>query len=195
MTIHVGTWTDVADGLDAEATMAAARERLLTIEWLANIGQPSDRDHEVDRVDTIDDALAMFGAYLQRERRLAGVGANGTLARPADALLAFADQHPDLYAAPNAAAHAALDAMGNYHGTAGAAIAARMGPDVETIEADIAAGDYVTDYVRFLFLEIAFGDRLATRSTYFRDQLAWWVAGFFPCGWSGSWPEGRLRIF
>jgi len=32
-------------------------------------------------------------------------------------------------------------------------------------------------------------------STYFREQLQWFSAGHFPCGWEGSWPSGRMRVF
>lgn len=32
-------------------------------------------------------------------------------------------------------------------------------------------------------------------STHFRELLSWFEAGFFPCGWEGQWPDGRLRVF
>ena len=31
--------------------------------------------------------------------------------------------------------------------------------------------------------------------TYFREQLAWFNTGHFPCGWEGDWPSGRIRVF
>lgn len=31
--------------------------------------------------------------------------------------------------------------------------------------------------------------------TYFREQLTWFHAGHFPCGWDGDWPNGRMRVF
>jgi hypothetical protein len=31
--------------------------------------------------------------------------------------------------------------------------------------------------------------------TYFREQLAWFHAGYFPCGWEGHWPDGRMHVF
>ena len=31
--------------------------------------------------------------------------------------------------------------------------------------------------------------------TYFREQLSWFHAGHFPCGWEGDWPNGRMRVF
>jgi hypothetical protein len=31
--------------------------------------------------------------------------------------------------------------------------------------------------------------------TYFREQLQWFYAGHFPCGWDGEWPSGRMRVF
>lgn len=30
---------------------------------------------------------------------------------------------------------------------------------------------------------------------YFREQLPWFHAGHFPCGWDGDWPNGRMRVF
>jgi hypothetical protein len=31
--------------------------------------------------------------------------------------------------------------------------------------------------------------------TYFREQLPWFHAGRFPCGWDGDWPSGRMRVY
>lgn len=31
--------------------------------------------------------------------------------------------------------------------------------------------------------------------TYFREQLPWFHAGHFPCGWDGDWPNGRMRVY
>ena len=31
--------------------------------------------------------------------------------------------------------------------------------------------------------------------TYFREQLPWFHAGHFPCGWDGDWPSGRMRVY
>jgi len=60
---------------------------------------------------------------------------------------------------------------------------------------EIGLGDYVTEFVRFLYLEVYVGDTLPKPCTYFRDQLPWFVAGFLPCGWSGEWPDGQMRVF
>ena len=29
----------------------------------------------------------------------------------------------------------------------------------------------------------------------FREQLAWFQVGRFPCGWDGDWPNGRMRVY
>jgi len=54
-------------------------------------------------------------------------------------------------------------------------------------------GDYMIDFAWWLAAEIIFDDRAG--STYFRELLAWFHAGRFPCGWEGDWPIGKLRVF
>jgi hypothetical protein len=31
--------------------------------------------------------------------------------------------------------------------------------------------------------------------TYFREQLTWFQAGHFPCGWQGDWPTAKMRVY
>lgn len=53
--------------------------------------------------------------------------------------------------------------------------------------------EHVWEYVSMLFAEIiAEPDE---KSTYFREQLTWFHAGHFPCGWDGNWPTGRMRVY
>jgi hypothetical protein len=37
-------------------------------------------------------------------------------------------------------------------------------------------------------------DDLAPRVTFFRDLMPWFEQGYWPCGWSGRYPEGRLIL-
>ena len=42
-------------------------------------------------------------------------------------------------------------------------------------------------------MEIEYADLIPPR--YFKDRLDWYLAGHFPCGWEGDFPEGRLIVF
>ena len=42
-------------------------------------------------------------------------------------------------------------------------------------------------------LELEYADLIPPR--YFKDRLDWYLAGHFPCGWDGEFPEGRLIVF
>ncbi len=54
-------------------------------------------------------------------------------------------------------------------------------------------GEYLYEFMSWLLAEIIAGDE--ARSTYFREQLEWFHAGHFPCGWEGNWPGGKMRVF
>lgn len=62
-----------------------------------------------------------------------------------------------------------------------------------TIFQQALLGDYLHDFAWYLAAEIMEPER--TRSTYFREMLAWLAAGRFPCGWEGEWPVGKRRVF
>jgi len=49
------------------------------------------------------------------------------------------------------------------------------------------------EFVSMLLAEIIASPE--AQCTYFREQLPWFHAGHFPCGWDGDWPDGRLRVF
>ena len=53
--------------------------------------------------------------------------------------------------------------------------------------------EHLYEYVSMLFVEIIAAPE--AECTYFREQLTWFYAGHFPCGWVGDWPRGRLRVF
>ncbi len=196
MRLHVPTWAELVDQPTGADAAAAVLPHLLRVPWLRNVGRASSRDGSVVRVADWADAFRMFDeAVVDRDNRTRGTSSTGTLNAALWPLLALADSFPMLYEAPSTAAHQALDAMRGYVSAIGAAVAERMPPGVESVDHELALSDYVTDYVRFLHLEIFLGERLEQPSTYFRDQLGWWVAGFLPCGWDGSWPGGKICVY
>ena len=52
---------------------------------------------------------------------------------------------------------------------------------------------YMDKYFEHLLIEIITADE--HDCTFYRQQLTWWEAGHFVCGWVGEWPEGVLRVF
>ncbi|MEI7685339.1 MAG: hypothetical protein WCL32_09950 [Planctomycetota bacterium] len=42
-------------------------------------------------------------------------------------------------------------------------------------------------------MELEYADLLAPK--YFAERAKWYLAGHFPCGWDGQFPEGRLLVF
>lgn len=52
---------------------------------------------------------------------------------------------------------------------------------------------YVEEFVGFLLAEVI--GVPAETSTYFRQLLAWFADGHYPCGWDGAWPEGKPRVY
>lgn len=173
-------WIEIVNGASGGAAAHAATSALVEADgrWLTSVGQPTARDAGVVRVTAWADAVSVFHGE-------ASVNPNGTLDAPMELIITAADEHPDRYDVANAAAHAALDAL-NFSSSI---------PEELGMDDNVALGDYFTEFVRFLFLEIYLGDRMTQPCTYFRDQLGWFVAGFFPCGWEGEWPHGRMRVF
>lgn len=53
--------------------------------------------------------------------------------------------------------------------------------------------EYVYEFVSFLLAEIVGAE--SANSTYFREMMVWFHAGYFPCGWDSGWPEGRMQVF
>jgi hypothetical protein len=171
------TWRDIANGSGGDRAADLASKALREGRWLTSVGEPSSLDHLVERVARWSDAVG---------RPDPDVYTDGTLDAASLPLLAFVDDHPELYSTPNTRAHATLDAVDFTSAI----------PAASNIDDNVFLGDYFTSYVRFLFLEIYVGD-VATPApcTYFRDQLGWFVDGFLPCGWAGEWPHGRMRVF
>ena len=53
--------------------------------------------------------------------------------------------------------------------------------------------EHLYEFVSMLLAEIIASPE--AECTYFREQLTWFHAGHFPCGWDGDWTNGRMRIF
>jgi hypothetical protein len=53
--------------------------------------------------------------------------------------------------------------------------------------------EHLYTFISLLFAEIVGGSRV--RSTYLREQLQWYCAGHFPCGWEGQWPRGKMKVY
>lgn len=52
---------------------------------------------------------------------------------------------------------------------------------------------YLDKYLEHVIIEIVTADE--HDCTFYREQLTWWDAGHFVCGWVGDWPEGKHRVF
>lgn len=53
--------------------------------------------------------------------------------------------------------------------------------------------EHLYEFVSMLLVEIIASPE--AECSYFREQLSWFHAGRFPCGWEGDWPSGRMRVF
>jgi hypothetical protein len=172
--IPVMTWQEIVRDRPSDLAFELALERLVAARWFSQVSEPSDRDAKVERVSAWPEALGMF---------LATDG--GLLAAPAAHLVRLLERHPRLQEASADAASDALDLV-------------RVAPHIPLdfpLTISVALDDYVTEFIRLLVIEIYVGDLGRRRCTYFRDQLPWFAAGFLPCGWSGEWLVGRMRVF
>lgn len=66
-------------------------------------------------------------------------------------------------------------------------------PDSLTQEHQDLLFENLYEYVSMLLAEIIASPDAAY--TYFREQLPWFHAGHFPCGWDGDWPSGSMRVY
>ncbi|MBK7823506.1 MAG: hypothetical protein IPJ61_21200 [Tessaracoccus sp.] len=53
--------------------------------------------------------------------------------------------------------------------------------------------DYPVDVIEHASKEILVSDLVDC--TYFREHFQWFAYGYFPCGWEGDWPDGKLRVY
>ena len=66
-------------------------------------------------------------------------------------------------------------------------------PDTLSQEHQDLMFENLYEFVSMLLAEIIASPE--ANCTYFREQLSWFHAGHFPCGWEGDWPNGRMRVF
>jgi len=157
--------------------MGSAIVALQDAPWFERVGQPIQEPAGVVRVASWDDALSIF-----RDESGARYWALGHLVAPTKAVLAAVDSVPQRKALMSRAYNLARETV-NVH---------RLVPTVVP-EFSVELGDHVHEFYAYLIMEIAVQD--LTPCTFFREQLAWYFAGHFPCGWEGVWPEGRHRVF
>lgn len=199
--LMVQTWNEITDGHNGDEAANLALMRLHDAPWLANIGRPSSRDNDAMRVDGWPQALRMFTEGIADVHATGdGTSTTGTLNAPIWLLLRRLDLDNKLNRRTADAANHALERLmlTGYRGTISRAVRAASAAGALTadpFETKIAVGDYAHEFIRLLFIEIYAGDVAEPRCSYFRDQLGWFLAGFFPCGWEGEWPHGRMRVF
>jgi hypothetical protein len=143
--------------------------------WYANVGTPSPFDDRVVRVRSWDEALTILDdppGYFR-----------GVLDRPSE-LVSNARKAKPTY---QEWWRAARDLF-------------RRAVDVEdppsegwSLERQAEASDHLTVTFECLLDEIIVADDV--QCTYLREQLQWFAAGHFPCGWEGDWPIGKMRVF
>lgn len=146
--------------------------------WFAHVGEASSADDTVVRVHSWDEACRMFSSG-------SAMAPSGTLRAPRGQLVHVLDGMPDAARETARIADEVLDSTRFSH---------RI-PESLDLDASIAVGDYVTEFIRLLCIEWHVGNHVPGGCYYFRRQVPWFAAGFLPCGWDGVWPHGRLRVF
>ncbi|HET9625992.1 MAG TPA: hypothetical protein VFP84_31745 [Kofleriaceae bacterium] len=144
------------------------------LRWCDRAGTPL-HDARVCVVTSWDDALAIF-------EHDAVYGSNGLLAAacdPIDRALSQSDERQAWWhrARAEARPHEQRSSLSGI---------------VPLRERELLA-EHLYEFVSMLLAEIVTAPEVG--STYFRDQLAWFRAGRFPCGWDGAWPAGRMRVY
>jgi len=158
--------------------MGSAIVALQDAPWFERVGLPIQEPDGIVRASSWDEALSILrvvegGPYT----------AFGHLRAATNAVLAAADRAPERREWISRAYKLARETV-NAHTFVPGAVPAGLSSDL---------GDHVHKYQQYLLTEIAVQD--LTPCTFFREQLAWYVAGHFPCGWVGEWPEGCHRVF
>ena len=146
------------------------------IPWFQRAGEAITNERVVV-VGSWRDALAIV------EGGREGYSERGILLAPKHAVIEALDRQPALR---ERADHAAADALRRM--TASLHVPASVPAFTR-----LALADHVASYCRLLVTELVVQE--VTTCTYFRDQLVWWRAGHFPCGWDGNWPAGAMRVY
>lgn len=149
-------------------------ETLDTISWFSQVGaERADRSEE--RVNTWSDAVDPIfhkaGDTYDRDGHLKGPAAIIAEARDTKGLKK-----------PLAAAISAVAEYADYVNY--------IPSYFEKAEVDFMKR-YMGKYLESVLVEII----ADLDCTFYRQQLVWFEAGHFPCGWVGEWPDGVLRVF
>ncbi len=142
--------------------------------WLERVGQPLD----VDRVVVVrswDAALTIFDEDPRHN-------INGLLQAPCDrvdGVLSRLSERRTWWQ------HARNDVK-RYIALSGI-------PDFLPQERQHLLFEHLYEFVSMLLVEIIASPEAGC--TYFREQLPWFHAGHFPCGWDGEWPDGHMRVY
>jgi hypothetical protein len=153
--------------------------------WYANVGTPSPLDGQVIRVRSWQEAWAILSDSDRYSSR-------GILLSPAELVRAARRTSPAQQAWWEEARQLLVQEVDiDYPPASPEPIPGRPTADLELREA--LAMDYIGDTLEHVLEEIIVSDRVAC--TCFREQLQWLAAGYFPCGWDGRWPNGRMRVF
>ena len=162
--------------------VASALMALGDTRWLERVGEPwvepapESQSAMVSVVKSWDDALTIFDEFPK-------YNINGVLQAPCDRVDPIFEGLPDRQAWWEKAREDAKQYTALYSWI----------PDSLTQEQQDLLFENLWEYVSMLLAEIIASPE--AECTYFREQLPWFHAGHFPCGWEGDWPNGQMRIF
>lgn len=177
-------FTNVKDEYGPHSQVVASALMVLDkTEWLEHVGEPwlerTDElapDGGIAVVRSWEEALTIFGAYDR-------YNANGILEKPCERVDPIFERFPERDAWWQKAREDAKRYTALYGWI----------PDSLSQERQDLLFENLYEYVSMLLAEIIASPEAECR--YFRDQLPWFNAGHFPCGWDGDWPNGRMRVY
>jgi hypothetical protein len=163
--------------------VASAFAVLDKIEWLEHVGEPwlervddTATETSIVIVRSWDEALTIFG----RDSRY---NANGVLEAPCKCVDGVFERFPEREAWWQKAREDVKQYTALYSWI----------PDSLRQDQQDLLFENLYEFVSMLLAEIIASPD--ADCTYFREQLAWFNTGHFPCGWEGEWPSGRTRVF
>jgi hypothetical protein len=156
----------------------SAFEVLGEVEFFGRVGEPLPTTEECLRVSSWRDTLTVLNDDGTR------YSPNGHLWGPLRRIETLIEK-PEAYALWQRAVHKLREYFPEDR-------TKNLPADLDEIDRDHVSL-HLWEYGISLVAEILFAEEL--EMTYFREQLAWYYAGRFPCGWEGDWPLGKLRVF
>ena len=167
-------FSDVGDEYGPHSHEAVCAFMILEdIEWLQRVGEPVT-NNGIAIVRSWDEALTIFA-----EDRY---NCNGVLQAPCDRVDPIFEQIPERETWWQ---KARVD-VSEYTALCG-------WPNIISQQHQELMYENLYEFVSMLLAEIIASPE--ANCTYFREQLSWFHAGHFPCGWEGDWPNGRMRVF